>query len=65
MLACAKDDPVYRILVQFQQACRGSNSDPFRCVMDNLVDCLSWQMDTEQSTAVCGCKTFAAGSTVE
>ena len=41
MLTCAKNDPVYRILVQFQQTCRGSNPYPFRCVMDDLANCLS------------------------
>jgi hypothetical protein len=65
MLTGTQDHPVDGVLVEPQESSCGSDTDPLRRVVDDLLDRFSWHMQPKQRTGPGGCKTLAAGTAVE
>ena len=65
MLAGTQDYTVDSVFVESQQARRGSYTDTFGRMMDDLSDCFGRQMQPEQRTGPGGGKTLATGTAVQ
>jgi len=65
MLASTQDHPVDRILVHTQKACGSADPNPLRSVVDDLLNHLRREMQTEKCAALCGRKALAAGAAVK
>ncbi len=65
MLAGTQDYPVDSVFVEPQQTRRGSHTDTLGRMVDDLSDRFGRQMQPEQRTGPGGCKTLAAGTTVQ
>ena len=65
MLAGAQNHPIDGVFVEPKQACSGSHTDTLGRVVNDLPDCIGWQMQSEQRTGVRGRKAFATGAAIQ
>ena len=65
MLAGAQNYPVYRVLVQSEQARRGPDSYALGCMMDDRTNRFRRQMQAKKRAGLGGGKAFATGATVK
>ena len=65
MFACSQDHSINRVFVKFQQTCSGSYANTLCCMVDNLPDHFSLQVQAKQGACLGRGKTLATGPTVK